>query len=110
MTKWQLSRLLVALLFLVVGLVFFAVFVYFGYFLFSPSPKTLESGHEMVFWLSLVYGFSAFLVTALMDFTLKSVIPSKLFLALLVPIIISGLFLVGIPLFQVLSNSIGNNA
>ncbi len=110
MTKWQLSRLLLALLFLVVGLIFFAVFIYFGYFLVSPSPKTLESGHEMVFWLSLVYGFFAFLVTAILDFTIKSVVSKKLFVALLTPIIISGLFLVGIPLFQVLSSSIGSNA
>ena len=102
MTKWQLSRLLVALLFLVVGLIFFAAFFYFGYFLVSPSPKNLESGHEMVFWLSLVYGFSAFLVTAILGFTLKNVIPNKLFIVLLVPLITSGLFLAVIPLLQVL--------
>ncbi len=54
MTKWQFSRLLVALLFLVVGLLFFAVFVYFGYLLISPRSTQLEYGHEMVIWLFLV--------------------------------------------------------
>ena len=109
MTKWQFSRLLVALLFLVVGLLFFAVFVYFGYLLISPRSTQLEYGHEMVIWLFLVYGFSAFLVTAILSLTLRSVIPNKLFMALLMPIIISGFFLVGIPLLQVLSSTIGNN-
>jgi|SRR3990167_2497039 hypothetical protein len=110
MTKWQLSILLVALAFLAAGLLFFALFICFGFLLISSNSTHIGQGHEMATWAFLTYSFTAFSATGLLAFTLKSVMPNKLFMALLTPIIISGIFLAGIPLFQILSGAISNNA
>ena len=45
MTKWKISRLVVALMLITLGLLFFVVFSYFGYLVTVPNTEPLKSGH-----------------------------------------------------------------
>lgn len=110
MTTWQNSRLVLAFIFVVVGVLPFTAFTYFGYILIVPTGESPSSGHDMVLWVSLIYSFCAFLVTAILAFTLKIVISKRMLNLLLAPLLLSGMFVVGILAFQYLQNVIANNA
>lgn len=110
MTKWQRSRFVIALMFIVIGAISFCIFSYFGYELIVLPYKEIEQGHEMVLWVSLVLSFSAFVVASIFAFTLINEISKKAFKFLLLPMLFSGIFVVGIPLFQITYSFINNNA
>ena len=110
MTLGQRSRYVLAIILLIAGLVPFVVFLYFGAQLALLETARLEQGHEMVVWLSLVYSFCAFILAALLAYTVKRVITKKSLTLLLLPFIVSGVFVAGIPLMQVIVSLVSKNA
>ena len=102
MTKWKILQLVFAWISIALGLAFFVSFVYFGMsYVVTPDEFYLQ-GLDMVVWMSLLYSFSFFIVPAIIAYSLRKTLSTKLFKVLISPVMISGVFVAGIPIVQVL--------